>query len=35
MAAFRFPSPLSKPEVPISRIRLSDWFITRHAGPYV
>jgi hypothetical protein len=32
MAAFRFPSPLSKPEVPISGIRLSDWFITTHAA---
>jgi hypothetical protein len=26
MAVPRFPSPLIKPDVRISRIRLSDWF---------
>jgi hypothetical protein len=25
-ATLRFPSPLIKPDVPISGIRLSDWF---------
>ena len=28
----RFPSPLIKPNVPISGIRLSDWFTVRHAA---
>ena len=30
----RFPSPLIEPDVPISAIRLSDWFHRKaHAGP--
>jgi len=32
-ATLRFPSPLIKPDVRISRIRLSDWFHrTAHGG---
>src|SRR3954470_15849663 len=32
-ATLRFPSPLIKPDVRISRIRLSDWFhLTAHGG---
>src|SRR4029453_3717180 len=32
-ASLRFPSPLIKPDVRISRIRLSDWFhLTAHGG---
>ena len=31
--AFRFPSPLIKPDVRVSRIRLSDWLhLTAHGG---
>src|SRR3954467_10217563 len=32
-ATLRFPSPLIKPDVRISRIRLSDWFhLAAHGG---
>src|SRR5215218_8324212 len=36
VAMLRFPSPLIKPDVRISRIRLSDWFHHGHTvgGPY-
>jgi hypothetical protein len=33
VATPRFPSPLIKPDVQISRIRLSDWLhLTAHGG---
>jgi hypothetical protein len=28
----RFPSPLIEPDVRISRIRLSDWLVSRHTA---